>query len=110
MMAPDSMGSATSTCARQGCAFTVYDQQEKIAAAAKGRTPQWAQGIHATELYGLLMAASLATPQSTFKIDCLAVRQGARSGAKWAAAPSRRLGRAWCPLSAALDEGTEKVQ
>jgi len=97
-------------CARQGWAFTVYDEQQKIVAAAKGRTPQWAEGIHATELYGLLMAASLATPQSTFKIDCLAVREGARSGTKWAAAPCRRLGRTWCSLSAALDAGSEKVE
>ncbi len=98
------------TCARHGWAFTTYDDDGKVSAAARGRPPAWVEGIHATELYGLLQAVTHSSPQSSFLIDCLAVKQGTRSGPVWAAAPSRRLARAWCPLAAALDEGSERVE
>ena len=38
-------------CARQGWAIAAYDQDQKLVAAAHGRTPPWADGIHATELW-----------------------------------------------------------
>ena len=47
--------------ARQGWAFAVLDVDAVVIAAASGRTPQWANGIHATELWALLRAAPSIT-------------------------------------------------
>ncbi len=44
-------------CDRQGWASAAFDGERRLVAAAHGRPPAWAQGIHAAELWGLLMGA-----------------------------------------------------
>ena len=52
-------------CARQGWAIAAYDDKDELVMAAHGRTPFWADGIHATELWGLLMAVQTCDPGSS---------------------------------------------
>jgi len=95
--------------ARQGWAFATFDADGGLVAAAHGRTPWWAEGIHATELWALLNAVLSTTPGNPFIIDCKAVMMGSRRGQQWATAPNRRLARAWAPLAAALEGSSEAV-
>ena len=97
-------------CARRGWAFVVLDQARRLVAAAKGRPPSWADGIHGTELWGFLQAASCASPSDKFSVDCLAVQLGAQRGLAWATAPQRRLARAWAPLAHALGDEADRVR
>ena len=85
-------------CARRGWAFVVANDTGRIIAAARGRPPAWASGIHGAELWGLVMAAMSAFPPSKFKVDCLSVKDGAQRGSEWGTSPERRLARAWGPL------------
>jgi len=94
--------------ARQGWAIAAYDDNRQLVAAAHGRTPAWADGIHAAELWGLLMATQSFDPGCALKVDCLSVQQGSVRGIGWATAPGRKLARAWAPLVAAL-EGEPRV-
>ena len=96
-------------CARQGWAFAAYDDQDELQAAAHGRTPAWASGTHATELWGLLMAAQSSGAFCPLKVDCLAVQKGSQRGLNWAGAPSRKFARAWGPLAATLEEDSRRV-
>ena len=89
-------------CARQGWAIAAFDREGNLVAAAHGRPPEWAQGIHAAELWGLLMAAQTFDPNCPIKVDCRSVQQGAQHPAAWAGAAHRRFARAWKPLSTAL--------
>ena len=57
----------------------------------------------------MLNAAYIASPGSSFLIDCKAVQLGAAKGQHWASAPSRRFGRAWAPLASALDDPGSQV-
>ena len=65
-------------CARQGWAIAAYDSERRLVAAAHGRIPFWALGIHATELWGLLMAVQSLDPGCTLKVDCASVQLGAQ--------------------------------
>ena len=71
-------------CARQGWSLAAYESRHELLAAANGRTPAWAVGIHATELWGLLMATMTATPWNPLKVDFQAVQKGAQMGVQWA--------------------------
>ena len=94
--------------ARQGWAFAVLDSEGVVIAAASGRTPWWAVGIHATELWALLNASQHACPGSPFFTDCKAVQVGTKNGKAWMTSPARKFGRAWSPLSIAI-EGDEQA-
>ena len=96
-------------CARQGWSIAAYDLEHRLVAAAHGRTPPWADGIHATELWGLLMAVQSFDPACTVKVDCAAVQLGSKRDSTWANAPSRSFGRAWGPISSALADDPERV-
>jgi hypothetical protein len=96
-------------CARQGWAIAAYDQNQKLVAAAHGSTPFWAEGIHATELWGLLMATQSFDPGCLLKVDCMAVQTGAKRDERWATSPSRTFARAWGPLCAALADDPGRV-
>ena len=90
-------------CARRGWAFAVMDSDGRVAAAAKGRPPAWAHGIHGAELWGLLQACRATVPDLPLRVDCQAVHVGSQRGLAWAAAPMRVLARAWMPLADILD-------
>ena len=96
-------------CARHGWAFSIFDELNMLVAAAHGRPPSWAEGIHGAELWGLLQAASSSGPEDLLKVDCLAVKLGAHRGCEWAMAPCRKLGRAWGPLSLILEGDARRV-
>ena len=95
--------------ARQGWAFAILDVDGVIIASAHGRTPWWASSIYAAELWALLNASLNAFPGSPLLIDCQAVQVGSRNGTAWMTAPSRRFGRAWVPLSRALEDDQNAV-
>ena len=80
--------------AGQGWAVAVFGDSGSLVAAAYGRTPWWAEGIHAAELWALLNAVHVALPGNCFCVDCKAVQLGAARGQSWANAPSRKFGRA----------------
>ncbi len=96
-------------CARQGWAIAAYDSRDRLVAAAHGVTPRWAEGIHATELWGLLKGLQSFDPTCSFLIDCKAVQLGAQREQAWANAPSRVLARAWGPVAAALEGDKGRV-
>ena len=96
-------------CARQGWAIAAYDADDRLVAAAHGRTPSWATGIHATELWGLLMAAQTVDPWCKVKVDCQAVQLGAQRDVAWANAPCRTFARAWGPVAATVGEDPGRV-
>eukprot|EP00973_Karenia_brevis_P061238 8515484-Karenia_brevis.AAC.1 len=96
-------------CARHGWAFAAYDHQHRLVAAAQGRAPPWATGIHATELWGLLMAVQSVDPQCKTLIDCQAVHKGCARDISWANAPARTFGRAWGPLIASVCDQPDRV-
>ncbi|CAK0854923.1 unnamed protein product [Prorocentrum cordatum] len=96
-------------CARQGWAIAAYDGSWQLVAAAHGRTPPRAVGIHATELWGLLMAVRSCDPAASLKVDCSAVQLGAQRDLRWATAPCRILARAWGPISVALESNPDWV-
>ena len=98
-----------SLCARQGWSFVAYDDKRRLVAAAHGRTPGWATGIHATELWGLLMALQSVDPSCVIKVDCQAVQRGAQRDSAWANAPCRTLARMWGPVAAGLSGENERV-
>ena len=74
-------------CARQGWAIAAYDSNDELLAAAHGLTPWWAEGIHATGLWGLLKAVQTFDPSCPLLVDCKAVQIGAERDAVWATAP-----------------------
>jgi len=96
-------------CARQGWAFAAYDVDQQLVAAAKGRTPDWAEGIHATELWALNMALQSLDPGCVIKGDCQAVHRGSQRGIRWAGEAGRTLARAWGPVAAALGDAPERA-
>eukprot|EP00973_Karenia_brevis_P072226 10034333-Karenia_brevis.AAC.1 len=96
-------------CARQGWAIAAFDKEDKLAAAAHGRTPLWAAGIHATELWGLLMAAQTFDPGCSLKVDFQPVQKGSQRDRAWAMAPNRKFARAWGPVASALEGDTKRV-
>ena len=96
-------------CARRGWAFAAVDSNGMVTAAANGRPPAWCSGIRGAESWGLLMAAQAAAPDAHFRVDCLAVQQGAQRGQQWAVAPDRRLARAWAPVAMALGNQPSRV-
>ena len=95
--------------ARRGWAFAAFEADGSMSAAARGRPPIWAEGIHATELWALLMAVQSSAPSCPLRIDCLAVQQGSQKGAQWATAPNRVFARAWGPLAASLEDDPHRV-
>jgi hypothetical protein len=96
-------------CARHGWAIAAYDKDHRLVAAAQGRPPQWADGIHGAELWALLMAVGAFDPGCALKVDCAAVHLGSRKDEQWATAPCRVLARAWGPLTAALAGDRDRV-
>ena len=96
-------------CARQGWGLAIYNEQRQLVAAACGRPPWWATGIHAAELWALLQGALCTDPFCKLWVDCRSVLLGARRDLAWARAGTRRLARAWGPLAAVLHGGTCRV-
>ena len=96
-------------CARRGWALAAVDCNGTVTAAAKGRPPAWCSGIHGAELWGLLMATQVAAPGVPFRVDCLAVQQGAQRGQQWAEAPDRVFARAWAPVAMVLEDHPGRV-
>ena len=96
-------------CARQGWAIAAYDSDDNLVAAANGQVPDWAEGIHATELWGLLMALEALDPGCPIKVDCKAVQLGTLRDASWANAPCRTFARAWGPVANALEGDKARV-
>ena len=105
----DSHAKYSGLAAVRGWAVAVQDDHGNILAAAHGRPPSWAHGIHATELWSLLMAINIADPFSLLRTDCLAVHDGAKKGLEWANSPARIFGRAWGPIAAAFDGDTRRL-
>ena len=95
-------------CSRQGWAFAASDADHRLVAAAHGRTPAWAEGIHAAELWGLLMAVHSTDPAAFLNVDCAAVQLGSQRGVAWASAPDRALASLWGPVAAGLEGGTDR--
>ena len=93
----------------RGWAVAVYDRDGEMLAAAHGRPPLWAQGIHATELWGLLMAIQITDAFSPIRTDCLAVKKGTTLGLEWANSPARVFGRAWGPVATALEGNEDRL-
>ena len=56
-------------CARRGWAFAVANELGEVIASARGRPPAWTGGINGAELWALLMAALVALPGSSFRVD-----------------------------------------
>jgi len=96
-------------CARHGWAIAAYDCDDNLVAAANGQVPDWAEGIHATELWGLLMALEALDPGCPIKVDCKAVQLGTLRDASWANAPCRTFARAWGPVANALEGDKARV-
>jgi hypothetical protein len=93
-----------------GWAFAIVDQSDFVVASASGIPPKWVEGIFGAELWALLNATQCSFPGSSFHVDCKAVQLGAKNGPEWAAAPVRKLARAWIPAADALqDSGSEVV-
>ncbi len=97
------------SCARSGWAFAAVDTMGWAIAAAHGRPPSWAGGIHGAELWALLMAGQSAISGSQFRVDCLSVVTGAQRGATWATAPHRVLAQAWGPLAVTIEDAAQSV-
>ena len=96
-------------CARQGWAIAAFDDEDKLVAAAHGVTPIWAEGIHATELWGLLQALLSFDPSCPLFVDCKAVQLGTLRDMVWANAPCRTFARAWGPVAQALEGDSNRV-
>ena len=95
--------------ARQGWAFVIVGDDGRVLASASGNTPWWAEGIHAAELWALLNASQNAFPGSSFFVDCESVQIGSKNWTAWAHSPCRTFGRAWIPLSNAVEDYPESV-
>ena len=95
--------------ARQGWAFVIVGDDGRVLASASGNTPWWAEGVHAAELWALLNASQNAFPGSSFFVDCESVQIGSKNGTAWAHSPCRTFGRAWIPLSNAVEDYPESV-
>lgn len=96
-------------CARQGWAIAAFDNADKLVAAAHGVTPMWAEGIHATELWGLLQALLSFDPGCPLLVDCKAVQLGTLRDTVWANAPCRTFARAWGAIAQALEGNSDRV-
>ena len=89
--------------ARRGWALAVYNAAGEQIASARGRPPQWAEGIHGSELWSLLQALQLGMMQSLVFTDCMAVLLGARRGQAWANESRRTYARLWGPVCSAME-------
>jgi len=85
------LGSVSSRCERP------------FVASAAGTTPQWAEGIHAAELWRLRMALLTSAMDDSYRTDCLAVKLGVGRGLVWAQAAERFFGQIWSPVAEALE-------
>ncbi len=94
-------------CCRLGWAFVVVDNSGSTIAAAHGVPPPWVTTIHGAELWGLQMAAQLALPGTSFRIDCLSVVQVYNAGRKAATSASRYYARIWNVIFSCFDDAAE---
>ena len=78
-------------------------------AVAHRRALPWASGVHAMELWGLLMAVQSFDPCCSLKVDCWAVHLGSKRGRACATAPGRTFARAWGPPSVSLEDDPERA-
>ena len=69
---------------RRGWALAVYNAANELIASARGRPPQWVEGIHGAELWSLLQAVGIGSLPCEILSDCMAVLLGARRGQAWA--------------------------
>ena len=95
--------------ARRGWAVAIYSDNGDLMAAAHGRPPAWAAGIHGAELWSLLMAINISDPADPIRTDCMAVLQGSSKGLTWAGDPTRMFARAWGPVCNALADTPERL-
>ena len=89
-------------CARQAWSFLVLDSNGRFVASAAGTPPGWAEGIHATELWGVWQALQNSGADDDYRTDCLAVKLGADKGITWACAAERIFGQVWSRVAEAL--------
>jgi hypothetical protein len=95
--------------ARRGWALAVYNSADELIAAANGRPPHWVQGIHGTELWGLLQSLQLGPIDCQLHTDCMAVLLGAKRGIQWANDPRRTFSRMWGPVASALEDNLDSL-
>ena len=96
--------------ARHGWAFVAVDCTGNRVAEANGSPPHWASGIFGAELWGLHEATATSSDlEDHFRVDCQAVQRGAGFGGAWAAAPGRRLARAWIPIASRIEGDASRV-
>ena len=93
----------------RGWAVGIFDRGGELLASANGRPPAWAQGIHAVELWGMLMALQMTESGCPVRTDCMAVLRGLQQGQSWANAPCRIFARAWNPIASIIEGGHERV-
>ena len=94
---------------RNGWSVTTFSEQGTLLAASNGVPPAWAPGIHAAELWALLMAISIADFMNPLLTDCRSILDGASNGCEWAQAPESLLGRAWRPVTEGLEANPERL-
>ena len=85
------------------------DKHGRTIAAAHGRPPWHAPGIHGAELWALLQCAMSSVAAAPFFVDCKSVYLGAQRSMAWARASERRLARLWAPLAQATDDRRRAV-
>ena len=86
-------------CASLGWAVAASDCDDNLVVAANGQIPDWLEGIHATELWGVLMALETFDPGCPIKVHCKALQLGALRSESWANAPCKTFARAWGPVA-----------
>ena len=89
--------------------MAVFTPGGDLLASAYGKPPWWAEGIHAAELWALLMSISISDWQNHFRTGCMAILKGVQRSQEWANAAARRFGRAWGPVSASFEGDASKV-
>ena len=95
--------------ARRGFAIAIYDPLDQLVAVASGRPPHWVQGIHGTELWGLLQSLQLGPIDFQLHTDCMAVLLGSKKGIQWANDPRRTFSRIWGLVASALEDDVQSL-
>jgi hypothetical protein len=94
----------TPLLARNGWAFVVLDDDDRIIASASGVPPDWVEDIPGTEAWALTQAAQHALPGCTFFVDCDPCVKAVHAGPELSCADNKPLARVHRLMHMALDD------
>lgn len=98
------VGGPIPSLTRLGWAFCSVNAGGQVTSKAYGTCPNWIDDVPGAEAWGLLQAAQLAMPGTSYRVDCLPCVQSIHRGRNWATFDTRVHARVNLRLHTALGD------